>query len=60
VGCHGKVFEGQGGKYLEDCQIAKPRPANAGQYDPGYAAYDEKKAMLLWDKSLELVKPFMS
>ncbi|GIK02036.1 hypothetical protein Aspvir_006079 [Aspergillus viridinutans] len=57
-----KVFEGQGGKYLEDCQIAKPQPPNAGQYDPGHAAwaYDEKKATLLWDKSLELVKPFLS
>ncbi|GIJ84805.1 hypothetical protein Asppvi_003656 [Aspergillus pseudoviridinutans] len=57
-----KVFKGQGGKYLEDCQIAKPRPPNVGQYDPGYAswAYDEKKAALLWDKSLELVKPFVS
>jgi hypothetical protein len=41
-----KVFEGQGVKYLEDCQIAKPPKAGAGQYDPGYStwAYDKKKA----------------
>ncbi|KAJ6091954.1 hypothetical protein N7467_003923 [Penicillium canescens] len=57
-----KVHEGQGGKYLEDCQIAKPPKAGAGRYDPGYSAwaYDEKKATLLWERSLELVKPFLS
>jgi NAD(P)-dependent dehydrogenase (short-subunit alcohol dehydrogenase family) len=57
-----KTFEGRGGKYLEDCQIAKPPKPDAAQFDPGYAAwaYDEEKARLLWDKSLELVKPFLS
>ncbi|KAJ5936115.1 hypothetical protein N7454_005413 [Penicillium verhagenii] len=57
-----KCFEGQGGKYLEDCQVAKPARANATQVDPGFSkwAYDERKATLLWNKSLELVKPFLS
>jgi NAD(P)-dependent dehydrogenase (short-subunit alcohol dehydrogenase family) len=56
-----KVFEGLGGKYLEDCQIAKPPAPNAAQFDPGYSAwaYDEKKATLLWDMSLELVESFL-
>ncbi|KAJ5301967.1 hypothetical protein PENANT_c057G04507 [Penicillium antarcticum] len=56
-----KVHEGQGGKYLEDCQIAKPPKDGAAQFDPGYSAwaYDEKKAILLWERSLELVKPFL-
>jgi NAD(P)-dependent dehydrogenase (short-subunit alcohol dehydrogenase family) len=56
-----KVFEGQGGKYLEDCQIAKPPKAGAGQYDPGYSkwAYDEKKATLLWEKSMDLIRPWL-
>jgi NAD(P)-dependent dehydrogenase (short-subunit alcohol dehydrogenase family) len=58
----GKVFEGQGGKYLENCQIGRPPESNAAQFDPGYSAwaYDEQKAILLWDKSLQLVKPFLS
>ncbi|KAL5043594.1 hypothetical protein BDW71DRAFT_216213 [Aspergillus fruticulosus] len=57
----GKVFEGQGGKYLEDCQIARPPKPNAAQFDPGYSAwaYDEQKATLLWDKSLQLVKAYL-
>ncbi|KAJ6186429.1 hypothetical protein N7519_007730 [Penicillium mononematosum] len=57
-----KTFEGRGGRYLEDCQIAMPPKPDAAQFDPGYAAwaYDEKKAILLWDRSLELVKPFLS
>ncbi|KAL3473659.1 hypothetical protein BJX99DRAFT_248745 [Aspergillus californicus] len=47
-----KVHEGQGGKYLEDCQVAKPPKAGASQYDPGYSAwaYDEKKATQLWER----------
>jgi NAD(P)-dependent dehydrogenase (short-subunit alcohol dehydrogenase family) len=57
-----KVLEGQGGRYLEDCQISKPADAEATLSDPGYAAhaYDEKKEGLLWEKSLELVKSFLS
>jgi NAD(P)-dependent dehydrogenase (short-subunit alcohol dehydrogenase family) len=59
-----KALEGDGGKYLEECQIAKPTPAGQEQdlSQPGYAphAYDEEKERLLWEKSLELVKPFLS
>lgn len=57
-----EALEGQGGRYLEDCQVSKPVSPGAGQYGPGYAAhaYDEKKAGLLWEKSMELVRPFLS
>lgn len=56
-----KALEGQGGKYLEECQISKPAPASFEEYNPGYAtyAYDEEKERLLWEKSLELVSLFM-
>ncbi|KAF5010032.1 hypothetical protein FDECE_3786 [Fusarium decemcellulare] len=52
-----KALEGQGGKYLEDCQIAKPWDSAAGPWAPGYGlwTYDEEKEAKLWDKSLELV-----
>lgn len=55
-----KTFEGRGGMYLEDCQVAKPAATEAGQYSPGYSAwaYDEAKAAKLWTLSLELLKPF--
>jgi len=54
-----KVFEGNGGKYLEDCSVAEPvRPEL--MYDltkPGYAphAYDEERERKLWEVSCELV-----
>ncbi|KAJ5772359.1 hypothetical protein N7520_002888 [Penicillium odoratum] len=53
-----RILEGQGGMYLENCQISKTVKANATQVDPGYStwAYDEQKATRLWNKSLELVK----
>ena len=56
-----KALEGTGGLYLEDVQISKPAKTNPEEYDPGYAshAYNEEKEQLLWEKSLELVKPFM-
>jgi NAD(P)-dependent dehydrogenase (short-subunit alcohol dehydrogenase family) len=56
------ALEGQGGKYIEDCQFAKPVKAGSGAYGPGYGAhaYDEKREGLLWEKSLELVNPFLS
>jgi NAD(P)-dependent dehydrogenase (short-subunit alcohol dehydrogenase family) len=52
-----KELEGQGGVYLEDCQVAKAHAEEAGPWGPGYAehAYDGKKAEKLWMKSLELV-----
>lgn len=51
------ALEGQGGKYLEDCQIIGPWDAKAGQWTPGYGdhTYDEAKAVKLWDVSLKLV-----
>lgn len=52
-----KALEGQGGKYLEDCQISKPWDSATGPWGPGYGSwtYDEKKEAKLWAKSLELV-----
>ncbi|CAN9455986.1 unnamed protein product [Alternaria sp. RS040] len=57
-----KALEGQSGKYLEDCQISSVVNANTASNEPGYAphAYDEEKERALWEKSLELVKPFMA
>ncbi|KAF3033417.1 hypothetical protein E8E12_001828 [Didymella heteroderae] len=58
-----KDLEGQGGKYLEDCQVAKPvQKDNFEEWDLGYVpyAYDEEKEALLWEKSMELVKPFLA
>ncbi|KAI3579659.1 short-chain dehydrogenase/reductase-like protein [Fusarium oxysporum f. sp. albedinis] len=52
-----KALEGQGGKYLEDCQISKPWDSAAGPWAPGYGSwtYDDEKEAKLWTKSLELV-----
>ncbi|KAE8353401.1 hypothetical protein BDV28DRAFT_108633 [Aspergillus coremiiformis] len=52
-----KELEGQGGKYLEDCQIAEKHDPTTGMTGRGYApwAYDEAKASQLWEVSLELV-----
>jgi NAD(P)-dependent dehydrogenase (short-subunit alcohol dehydrogenase family) len=57
-----KALEGQGGKYLEECQISKPMPEGAAESIPGHAphAYDPEKEKILWEKSLEMVKPFMA
>lgn len=56
-GAVAKALEGKGGKYLEDCQIAKPWKEEDGQWAPGYAsfAYDKEKEKKLWAMSLELV-----
>jgi NAD(P)-dependent dehydrogenase (short-subunit alcohol dehydrogenase family) len=53
----GKILEGKGGKYLEDCQIMRAWTPSDGQWGPGYGAwaYDEEKAKKLWDLSLGLV-----
>lgn len=52
-----EALEGQGGKYLEDCQIAKAWSSDLGQWHPGYAphAYDADKEAKLWAESLKLV-----
>jgi NAD(P)-dependent dehydrogenase (short-subunit alcohol dehydrogenase family) len=57
-----KALEGQGGKYLEECQISNVVNTDPASNEPGYAphAYDEEKERLLWEKSLELVKPFLA
>lgn len=51
------ALEGQGGKYLENCQISRPWNPASGIWAPGHAsfAYDEKKESELWAESLELV-----
>lgn len=57
-----KALEGQGGKYLEDCQISKPWDPTSGQIGPGYAAhaYSEADEGHLWKRSVELVEPYMT
>ncbi|KAM5344046.1 hypothetical protein ACJ41O_012583 [Fusarium nematophilum] len=56
-GATAKALEGEGGRYLEDCQIAKEWDPSSGQYTPGYGAhaYDVEKAGRLWDESLKWV-----
>lgn len=56
-----KTWEGKGGKYLEDCQVAKPGwapygPDGAGGY-AGHAphAYDPESEEKLWKVSSKLV-----
>ncbi|KAL4731468.1 hypothetical protein ACLX1H_000436 [Fusarium chlamydosporum] len=53
-----QALEGQGGKYLEDCQIIGKWDPSTSMYEPGYAeyAYDEEKAKKLWEKSVEWVE----
>ncbi|TVY68501.1 Short-chain dehydrogenase TIC 32 [Fusarium oxysporum f. sp. cubense] len=52
-----QALEGQGGKYLEDCQIVGKWDPSTPLYARGYGehAYDTEKAARLWDKSLEWV-----
>lgn len=53
----GSDLKDQGGKYLEDCQIAEAWTESRGQWGAGYAswAYDEAKEGKLWKASLELL-----
>lgn len=53
-----KDLEGQGGKYLEDCQIIGKWDPKTGDMGPGYAewAYDQGKAERLWNVALGLVE----
>lgn len=58
-----KDLEGKGGKYLENCQVAKPvQKEDFQEWDPGYLpyAYDQEKETLLWEKSVELIEPFLA
>ena len=52
-----KTLEGKGGKFLDDCQVARPVQANAARGSPGYAeyAYDQEAAKQLWVESCKLV-----
>lgn len=52
-----KALEGTGGKFLNDCQIAKPWKEEDGPHGPGSCewTYDPQKEMKLWKKSLDLV-----
>ncbi|KAI3579443.1 glycoside hydrolase superfamily, partial [Fusarium oxysporum f. sp. albedinis] len=54
-----QALEGQGGKYLEDCQIVGKWDPSTPLYARGYGehACDTEKAARLWNKSLEWI-PF--
>ncbi|KAJ5769083.1 short-chain dehydrogenase [Penicillium odoratum] len=53
-----KELEGQGGKYLDNCQVAGPHDTAKGRYAPGYApwAYDADGASKLWTKTLQMLE----
>lgn len=53
----GKVWEGTGGKYLEDCQVSAPVKDGTLLMAPGHAdwVYDQKQAERLWEVSNKLV-----
>ncbi|KAI0512971.1 putative short-chain dehydrogenase [Xylaria bambusicola] len=52
------VWEGQGGKYLEDLKVAEPWLGAVSKIGDGYAAhaYDAVNEEKLWELSLELAK----
>lgn len=52
-----KVFEGNGGKFLEDCQESLPWDGNATVLAPGHALHihDKEAAARLWEESLAMV-----
>jgi NAD(P)-dependent dehydrogenase (short-subunit alcohol dehydrogenase family) len=53
----GKVWEGKGGRYLDDCQICPPAPEGHTLFEPGYAkwAYSPENEAKLWKLSNEWV-----
>ena len=53
----GKVWEGKGRKYLEDCVESKPVEEGWTVMNPGYVphAFDEEGEKRLWVESLRLV-----
>ncbi len=53
----GKEWEGNGGKYLEDCEEAKRGKDDNGTFGVGYVSqtYDPKNEERLWKDSLEIV-----
>ena len=54
----GKEWEGRGGKYLEDCDVAEPLVDQAARGAKGAEkwAYDEEGEEKLWGKTLELLE----
>ncbi|KAF4965706.1 hypothetical protein FSARC_6489 [Fusarium sarcochroum] len=52
-----KALDGEGGKYLENCQIIGKYDPSTPMFAPGYGdhAYDTEKAKKLWEKSLEWI-----
>ncbi len=53
----GAVWEGHGGKYLDNCSVSKPFNPDKDAMTNGYLphAYDYVSAKRLWDLSNELV-----
>ncbi|KAI1426557.1 putative oxidoreductase,short chain dehydrogenase [Xylaria sp. FL1777] len=49
----GKEWEGRGGKYLENCQVAAPNPLVPGVIGVKDYAYDESKENKLWELTLK-------
>ncbi|RKL04598.1 hypothetical protein BFJ68_g10993 [Fusarium oxysporum] len=51
------ALEGEGGRYLEDCQIIGPWNPSLPLWGPGYGthAYDVERAQMLWKKSRQWV-----
>ncbi len=52
-----KELEGDGGRFLEDCQESEPWDGNPTALAPGYAphAYDREAAARLWEESLATI-----
>ncbi|PKX94998.1 short-chain dehydrogenase [Aspergillus novofumigatus IBT 16806] len=57
VAAVGREWEGQGGKYLEDCRESGPAKTGFRTVDPGYAMHiwDQESAERLWEESRRLV-----
>ncbi|KAJ5323126.1 NAD(P)-binding protein [Penicillium brevicompactum] len=57
-GAVAKELEGQGGKYLDDCQIASLYDPSQGTRSPGYApwAFDVEGQKRLWTETLKMLK----
>jgi hypothetical protein len=53
----GKVWEGRGGRYLEDCQVSGPAREGYTVAEPGYEAwaYNAENEGKLWEMSSEWV-----
>ncbi|KAI0972802.1 putative oxidoreductase,short chain dehydrogenase [Xylaria arbuscula] len=49
----GKEWEGKGGKYLENCQVATSKPIGPGVAGVADYAYDEGKESKLWELTLK-------